>query len=148
MSNEKTIATAATFKPEDLGAQLRDKIHVQVAELMPDEMWKQLVEVEVTKFVSGHEERNRWGNVTKHEPRLAKIVNKELDKLARERVLEILRSDEWAGTGVGNDRKIGEAIENLIKKNAGDILNTVLQNAISQAVSNMSINLNVNGNGY
>ena len=56
------IATKEQWNPQDMAAQVRDKIRLQVAELIPPEMWKQLIEDEVRKFTTVTTERHGYQN--------------------------------------------------------------------------------------
>ena len=119
MSDSDAIAE---FNPHNLADQLRDKIRIDMAELMPPEMWQALLRTEIEGFFKGKETKDYRGNVSRSPSAFHGIVHEEMTKIAKKLVAEKLEA-EW---DAGWNAKAGELIMDLIKQNAGEFLSTLL----------------------
>jgi len=137
-------AVVTPFDPKALSNQLKDKIHVDIASLMPDEMWQELLQGEINAFLTERKVRHGYHNQNERiEPsRLSTIVESILTAMTKERVKALLSSKEWAGFWDGQGEKAGVEIKKLVVENADKILANVLQSSIQAAVQQMQYNLN------
>lgn len=134
-------AIAKPFDPAGLAEQLRDKIRVDMATLMPDEMWQELLEKEVKTFFQSREDRQYGGRPKILASVFHGIVIDVLREETRGRVKEMLNSKEWVGFWENSKLTAGEEIKELITKNAPEILSALLANSLQGAVQSMRDNL-------
>lgn len=122
-----------------LAQKLKDKIHLDLVELMPDEVWKRLLQDHIHAFLTeqppgpGH-----WHDRDKPRPPLLReVVHQVLSEIAREKLREMLHSDEWRGFWSDGKEMASVRIEEIIKENAADILFSVLQQSFQGVISSM-----------
>jgi len=136
------VAKPIEFDPRALAEQLRDKIRVDMATLMPDEMWEALLKKEMETFFEKQTTTDYHGRRTVDRPSVFhEIVTEIMREETKKRVRDMLNKPEWDGFWDGQEQRAGEKIEELIKKNAGAILASVLSESISSVVGQMRHNL-------
>lgn len=140
------IAKPFDFDPGKLAEQLRDKIRIDMAKLMPDAMWEGLLKKEADKFFAEETERRSYGKLQVITD-FGRVVNEVLEEETKRRVKEMLSSSEWAGYWGGQGEVAGERIKELVLENSSQILASLLANSIQGVVSQMNINMGKN-NGY
>lgn len=129
------------FDPNTLADQLRDKICIDLANLMPPEVWEQLLNAEIRRFTverliptsSHYRERERT------QSDLGSIVADILSAEAKSRVKAMLATDDWGQhwwNGANNDQ-IGAEVRKLVVENADVILSNVLASTIQEVINNL-----------
>jgi hypothetical protein len=136
-------AVVTPFDPKALGDQLKDKIHVDIASLMPDEMWAELLQGEINSFLTKRTERHGYNNQNERvvPSRLSTIVESILTEMTKAKVKELLSGPDWVSFWDGTEQKAGAEIKKLVVENADKILGNVLQSSIQAAVEQMQYNL-------
>ncbi len=130
-----STAVAKNFEAHNVAEVLREKIRIEIADLMPPEMWKELLEQEVKAFLEPQPHRHGHGRGPSG---LGQIVQEELRTLARARIKETLDSDEWKGEHKAyGEYEISQKVKELLTENAGAILHQLLGSAIQQSVQGL-----------
>lgn len=133
-------------KPFDSGAladQLRDKIRVDMAELMPPEVWRNLLKSEIEAFFEPRKITDYHGRPTgKTEPSVFRtVVESVIKDEAKKHLVDMLQQPEWAGFWEGHRHLAGIKIRDLIREAAPDIVAALLGDAIQRAVDQMQYTL-------
>ena len=138
MSTGLATTSPVRIDAASLAEQLKDKIRLDLAELMPEEVWQKLVQEQIHSFLTEEPPSNHWEERNKkNPPLLRKIVHDVLGQIAREKVKEMLATPEWEGFWDGERKMAGVHIETLIKENASEILFGLLQQSFQGVVSQM-----------
>lgn len=135
MAQSKEVAKP--FDSAALAEQLRDKIRADLAELMPPEMWKSLLQSEIDKFLKPGGTVGYGRSEQKLPSPFAKIVLQVLETETRERVKQLLQSDDWCGHFDGFEHKVSKKVAELVTEHSSDILSAILRDAVQQVVSGM-----------
>jgi len=120
-----------------LAQKLKDKIHLDLAELMPDEMWEKVLQEHINTFLNRHTEQDQYGRARERPPLLQQIVHSVLEEQARAKIKKMLESEEWTEFWEDGKQMAGIRIEKLIKENAAEILYALLQQSFQNVVSQM-----------
>lgn len=125
------------FNPNDLAEQLRAKIRVELADLMPKEVWDKLLSTEIDKFLNDQKPNVSYQGRAKIPSGLSQVVQEELGTMMREKIRDLLKTQEWAGYWDSQNQVIGTKVEELIIKNAPNIIQKLLENAIQEVIKNL-----------
>jgi hypothetical protein len=141
------VAKPVDFNPAALAGQLRDKIRVDMATLMPDEMWQEFLKAEIERFFLPTQEQDTYHThrTVEKPPEFRAIVNEAMREETKKRVIEMLNTEEWRGFWDGQTQKAGKKVEELIKENASVILSAVLSESMQNVVNAMLANMQNRG---
>lgn len=122
--------------------QIKDRIKSDFANLIPDEMWSDMVRSVIHDFTT--DKTNRHGDV-KHSP-LKELMTWELNKICREKIAEELEKHTVNFDSYGN-RAVAEATELMIREHLPAML-TAMQEAsvrivVEQAIQNLKSSMGV-----
>lgn len=103
------------FDPNSFKDIITGKIRAQFAELIPEEVWKAMVEKELASFT---------------EYQLQKLIQAELTKYAQEQILQYLNS-ELTNTYCHEQKKVcgSKVLEELVTKHASAIFTQIFTDA-------------------
>lgn len=143
MADEKPLAT---FDVEKINEAIRAKVRLAFLEAIPEDAWKAMIEKEIKVFIDP-KERNYSYNSDRYQPSdFSRVVNEELTKWLRERMLKYLDSDEWRGkwendplTGLGHE-SMSKGVQKIVVEKAGEIVAGILGGAIQSAIIQMRNN--------
>lgn len=138
MGTESTSLTTPTdtFDSADLASQLRDKIRLDVAKLMPEETWTKLLQSEIDKFFAERKSTYYRDRNAGPSP-FAELVEAVMREESRARVKALLEGEEWKGFWDGEKEHMGAEIRRMITDKAGEIVANVLGSAMQSAVNNL-----------
>ena len=128
------------YDPAKLMDAVRDRIKAEFVGLIPEDTWKQMVKAEVDRFFQQQKAYNYgYGNQEKILPsQFQEVVWKALEEDTKLRVKAFLDSPEWAGEWESNGtRKAGEAVKKIVVEKSGEIVSSMLANAMQQALESM-----------
>lgn len=97
---------------EKVAARIRDTF----AELIPEEAFNTMVEIQINEFIKAE---------------IPKIVSEELEKKFREQVNTMLGLPEFQFIWTGSDRRPGEALKEIIRELAPDLVAAAFGNVIA-----------------
>lgn len=139
MSSDTQLTKTSTesFSAGAMASELKDKIRLDVAKLMPDEQWEQLLREEIQVFLRSSSRKNTYGDTIHQPSALRRIVDEVLRERTKVCVSEMLSTDEWAGFWDGQKRTAGKEIERIAKEAGPDIVKGLIGDAISSMVDSM-----------
>lgn len=143
------IAKKTEFDPRDLAERLRDKIRVDMADLMPDEMWEGLLEKELKTFFEPKVIKSGYRNEdSKTVPSpFSVLVHGEIESLVKDKLTERIR----VKLGAEVDKRTGEldtTVMKFIEANAGRLLESWFAGAMFSQLSMHANNIRFNAPGY
>lgn len=123
------------FNPHRFADQIKDKIRLDMLDLMPLEQRQALIEKAIRDFITP--EPDRYGS--RRLSPLTTVVHDLLTKEVQDMVRETLKSPEFRPQWDGMRNQAGEAIQKFLRENAAEVIGVWLQSAFQNAVSSMSI---------
>ncbi len=130
MENENEIER---FDPSALMNGVRDRIKATFVSLIPDQHWGKLVQGEIDSFFSKKDGYNR-----ERSSDFSLLIKSELEKYVKEKIVPPIMNQyfeqEWDGEK--NEVKVGKVVEDIIIKNSGQILLTIIGSAMQNAINN------------
>lgn len=127
-----------TYDPATLAENLRTKIRLEIAELMPPNVWQELLRTEINKFLEPTTKRRGSGysSYSGTTPSgLETLVHGVLRDMLKEMLKKELSSPEWASFWDGQRQTMGPKMEQLVKDVAPDLMTALLKSAMSNFVS-------------
>jgi|GEM_PF-2228109 len=126
------------FDPTKLADHLKDKIRLDIAELMPEEMWQGLLKNEIEKFITEQPAGNGYSNRTTSSD-LSKLTKEILKKELEKKIGEYFAGEEWAGKwesrGTGGPQALlGKAVKEIIVDNADIMFENMIAGAVSSVL--------------
>lgn len=141
------INKAKPFSAEKAVDAIRERIRGALADLIPDEQWDTLIRAEVKDFLEDRTvERNSYRD-TYHQTVPAgfkRLVREELTTETKNRLKTFFDSPEWTaqwenrpGHQGGSHYVASEEVKRLVLESSGQIISSVLSQAIQNVVTNM-----------
>lgn len=130
----------APYDATKLMDAVRDRIKAEFVGLIPEDTWRQMVKAEVDRFFKdGDVYSYGYGNDRKALPsQFQSVVWEALKEDTKLRVKAFLESPEWEGEWDGQGgRKAGEAVKKIVVEKSGEIVSSMLANAMQQAIEAM-----------
>ena len=129
----------APYDPAKLMDAVRDRIKAEFVGLIPEDAWKQMVKAEVERFFKTEDVYSYGYSDRKALPsQFQRVVWDALQEDTKARVKAFLDSPEWAGEwGENGQRKAGEAVRKIVVEKSGEILSSLLANAMQQTIEAM-----------
>jgi phosphopentomutase len=129
---------------------IKDRIKAEFVRLIPEDAWQGLVDNCLTQFQ--FKERAGYGRDSEKPSELERMITQEIEVLAKNRIAEVLSTK--ATSGNWNDTTVMKAIEKSIQEYLtanfavlmAGFVNQIAQGAISNALSNM--NVQIQNRGY
>lgn len=121
------------FDPHQFAEQLKDKIRIDIAQFLPEEEWKRLIELEVKAFLEGRWEKDRYySDHQRYYPsglRLAvtSVMEANTKRLAEEyfKAHYTAYSDQVAA---GVDKIVSENVEGIVRTVMGPLFQRLFNN--------------------
>lgn len=123
----------APFDPSKLVEEIRARIQATFASMIPEEEWRRLIQREIHGFLHSTEDRHR----NRQESGLTKLVTGELDAFFRQRIKDELAKPEWSAGWVNGMAVPGDALRDLLVKNAPVIFAATFGAMFAQAIETM-----------
>jgi hypothetical protein len=125
--------------------QIKNKIKGEFANLIPDEMWAQMVQSVVAEFTADQPHRDYNGRVDNSKPvtpsPMKKLIRDEIDAMAKAKLkaeIDKLGASTWDGYG---KQVASQAVSKLIDDHFPELLASVqagmVEMAVMQAVNHM-----------
>ena len=138
------IQKASEFDPRDLATRLRDKIRVDMAELMPDDVWTGLLEAELQSFFKPKKTQQRqhpYREIEEPSP-FSVIVQEEMSKLVKAKIVERVRVKLMAEV----DKATGEfdtQVMDYITANVSTMVEGWFTGIIRGQLASMTVNVDI-----
>jgi hypothetical protein len=125
-----------SYDPSKLMDAVRDRIKAEFVGLIPEDAWKQMVKAEVDRFFKTEDMYSYGYSDRKALPsQFQRVVWDTLQEDTKARVKAFLESPEWSGEWDGNgQRKAGEAVKKIVVEKSGEIVASLLANAMQQTI--------------
>jgi hypothetical protein len=123
----------------DYAAKIRDRIKAALVDIIPDDQWTMMIKAEVDRFLTSSTRDRSYGYAERVPSGLEEIVNQVLREEVTQRLKAMFATPEWAGQwdGTKGEFKVSERVSELIRKNAPDIIEAWLGEAVQQILRNM-----------
>lgn len=129
--------TITPWKPEDAVAQLKERIRLEFAQMIPADQFTAMVRAVITEFTNkkgtGYVQRDKVSDFDQ-------VVINELSEATKTEVQKFLNGPEWKGRwaadGIGG-MEASERIGQLLKEHGATILNNWIGQAIQQVLTQL-----------
>ena len=126
---------AKRFDAAEFREQVEGRIKAEFMSLLPDEMFTEMVKDAIQRLTTSRTEGPDYNR--RHVPsEFEKMVSEALKEDVVKQVRAVLAKPEWTGNWEG---VIGEAVEELVKKNAAQMVASVFGSAIQHAINNAKL---------
>ena len=129
----------ATPSSADLAAQLRDKVRLDIANLMPPDVWQRWLQDAIESFSkppTKYDYNGRPTSTSGPSP-LEAVVHEVLKERLHRDLAALLTTEEFAGTWTDNREIASEFIRKLLVERAGEIMNSWIGEAFQTALRGM-----------
>lgn len=116
-----------------LTEQVQTRIRSTLIDIFTEEQWRELVASEVNAFTTPGP-RDYRGEYTPSP--LTALIHTALSEHIRAILKKEFESKEWVGFWNGQEQQIGPKMADLIRENAGPILESILRSTLGQFISN------------
>ena len=135
------MSDATAVEKFDAGSfreRVEEKIKAEFMELLPDEMFRAMVQETIDRFTRPKPVKDYNGRVTRHDPsEFERIVLEVYEERLREAVKAELASEKWVGHWDNGRQQASEAVSDLIVEHSGEILAGMLGSAIQEVVQQL-----------
>ena len=142
---EKNVSnnTPAKINPASLAENLQARIRTDLVDLIDPESWKKLLEQEIKKFITQTEVKDY--HRTKVVPSGLSVICQELlAQMAKEEIKKLLNPNGvWNEHGDTLSDTVKTSLEQFIKDNWSQMLQTGLAKALAGVLSTLELNLQV-----
>jgi len=124
-----------TFKPEHVMDKVKDKIKSSFVDLIPEDQWDLMIKKVINDWLK---QKKVSAYRDDYQSDFDQLVRSCLNDHAKERVKEIIEEFQefsWKEEGTIN---LNIRIEEMIIKNSGKILASIIGSTIQQVINNMS----------
>lgn len=132
-----TDAQVTQYDPTKLMDAVRDRIKAEFIGLIPEDVWKKMVDAEVQSFFEKGKESNYYD--TRVTPsKFQRVVWEEMEKETRARMKTVFESGEWTTHFDGKGApQAGAEVKKLLLENSGEIVSRVLQGMFQQTMDQL-----------
>lgn len=127
------------FDARDFEEELANKIKAEFTQLIPDEVFTQMVRDVLDRFTKP-QKQPEWRGSSHHVTYPSQFESAALEVLkewVQAEVKVVLDSEEWRAHWNGDSNVVGKEITKLLKENAGEIVASVLGVAMASAITDM-----------
>ena len=145
----QTTALATPGTPANLADKLKDKIRIDLAELMEEDQWTGLLEAAIKDFIHPRTVHHGYNNRDSRteDSHLTSIVREILTEVTKEKVREILGSEGWVEHWDNGKNEVGVEIKKFLKENSTEILQGMLHSSFQSVLQNIQTEIQ-NSRGY
>lgn len=151
MTNAAEEAIKA-FEVNDATKELKSKMQLAFAALIPEEQWDELLKAEFEKFIKPQYKQG-YHNREKHPSKLSVLAQSCINDMFKEKIEESLKSGNWTGytdwvEGKGSVYMVSDAVEEYLNKHKEEFVEIALKqligHTIQEAIATMQGNLQRN----
>ena len=133
--------TVAPFQPRSLHEAVTDRVRSSFVDLIPDDVWKEMVEREILNFTNVN--RSGCGHGSAEGSPFARLVKTELEGIFRAKIKAELDKPDWMGTFCGAGQDPGDAVKEMMQQLIPAMLEAVFGNVVQQTVDQVRQQLGV-----
>lgn len=125
-----------TWKPEDAVAQLKERIRLEFAQMIPAEQFAAMVQSVIIEFTEKREVGYRVNKVSSFD----QVVIDELSEATKIEVQKFIKGPQWTGRWTDNGRggqEASERIGQLLQEHGPKILNNWIGQAMQHIIQQL-----------
>lgn len=123
---------------ENAAEQLKTKIRHAFVELLPDEQWKSMVEVELRAFTQPGTSTDQWGHRREPPPSaFSKICNDVFSDYIKEEIKKVLGSPDLQSKWDPNHTQLSVAIKSWLTENSASLIQSTVQALAGQVAQSI-----------
>lgn len=134
----ETTNTPAKYDANAFRDRVEAKIKEEFVALMPDEMFRDMVEQTIEKFSKPRTVSDGYNHTKTVPSEFERIVLSVYEERLREVVKTMLGGSEWSGHWDGRQQAAGEAVKKVIIENADEMLASLIGAVAQRVVSDMA----------
>lgn len=128
------------FDPSTIMDGVKDKIRLEFANLIPENVWEEMVKQEVNYFF--YKKQDEGYSSRRSSTQFQRVCNSLLEEECRKRFKEYLNSSDFQATYKTNGQPIAsEAVKKFIVENSGEVLANFFGSMMQSAIHNMQYNM-------
>lgn len=132
------MSTEIATQMKTVQDKVRDRIQTEFINLIPQEMWEQMVAVEIAAFTA-EPKIDQWGRRDSNQGTTAHdMIREALNSVAKEKIAKELAGDRWSAHFDGMDYVVGEAIKKIVVEQ-GDLIMKTMMTGMTQAVVDSAV---------
>lgn len=137
------IAKKTEFNPRAMADTLRDKIRLDIAQLMPEEQWRDFLEAAIKDFATETTVPSTWsgGYPSTKASELSILAKEALVVESKKRLAEVLGDSGLEGFWSHNKEVARQEIEKMIKGQGAKIFESMITGSIQHAIENLRFDL-------
>lgn len=118
---------------KDIKTIISDKIKSQFVELLPEELWTEMVGKEIEKFTTTVN-RNGYNQKSTSTSPLQDLIQAEIETIAKAAIKAELNSGEWQAQYIDGKTGASDLVNKIVQERAAEVVSQVFGTAVQRMV--------------